>query len=67
MEQDSELDVCQVELRFSPCVCVYSQEKMCPVHLYHQVYRVDRKFLVQRYIFSCLLGTIRQGLVLQSK
>ena len=21
--------------------CVYSQEKMCPVHLYHRVYLVD--------------------------
>ena len=51
---------CQVELRFSSCVCVYSQEKMCPVHLYHRVYLVDRNFLVQKYIFSCqeLSGTV---------
>ena len=26
------LRLCQVELRFSSCVCVYRQEKMCPVH-----------------------------------
>ena len=24
--------ICQVELRISSCVCVYSQEKMCPVY-----------------------------------
>ena len=58
---------CQVELRFSSCVCVYSQEKMCPAHLYHRVYLVDRNFLVQNYIFSFLPGTIRHSLVLQSK
>ena len=46
------LRICQVELRFSSCVCVYSQEKMCPVHLYHRVYLVDRNFLVQKNIFS---------------
>ena len=40
-----------MELRFSSCICVYSQEKMCPVHLYHRVYLVDRNFLVQKYIF----------------
>ena len=34
----------QVELRFSSCVCVYSQEKMCPVHLYLRVYLVDRNY-----------------------
>ena len=61
------LRICQVELRFSSCICVYNQEKMCPVHLYHRVYLVDRNFLVQKYIFSCLPGTIRQNLVLQSK
>ena len=44
------LQVCQVELRFSSCVCVYSQEKMCPVHIFHRVYLVDRNFLVQKYI-----------------
>ena len=26
------LQICQVELHFSSCACVYSQEKMCPVH-----------------------------------
>ena len=58
----------QVELRFSSCVCVYSQEKMCPVHLYHLIYLVDRNLLVQKYIFSCLIpGTIGHLLVLQSK
>ena len=65
MVQDSE--ICQVELRFSSCVCVYSQEKMCPVHLHHQVYLVDRNILVQKYIFSCLPGTIGHSLVLQLK
>ena len=40
---------------------------MCPVHLYHQVYLEDRKFLVQKYIFSCLPGTIGHSLILQSK
>ena len=49
---------CKVELRFSSCVCVYSQEKMCHVHLYHRVSLVDRNFLVQKYVFSCLPGTI---------
>ena len=47
--------------------CVYSQEKMCPVHLYYRVYLVDRTFLVQKYIFSCLPGTIRHSLALKSK
>ena len=61
------LRICQLELRFSSCVCVYSQEKMCPVHLYHRVHLVDRNFLVQKYIFSCLPGTIKHSLVLQSK
>ena len=61
------LRICQVELCFSSCVCVYSQEKMCPVHLYHRVYIVDRNFLVQKYIFSCLPGTFRHSLGLQSK
>ena len=64
MEQDSEF------VRWSSAfhhVCVYSQEKMCPVHLYHRVYLVNRNFLVQKYIFSCLPGTLRQNLVLQSK
>ena len=28
---------------------------------------VDSNFLVQKYIFSCLPGTIRHSLVLQSK
>ena len=51
------LRICEVELRISSCVCVYSQEKMCPVHLYHRVYLVDRNFLVQKYIFSFLPGT----------
>ena len=51
----------------SSYVCVYSQEKMCPVYLYHRVYLVVRNFLVQKYIFSCLPGTIRNSLVLQSK
>ena len=49
---------------FIMCLC---QEKMRPVHLYHRVYLVDRTFLVQKYIFSCLPGTIRHSLVLQSK
>ena len=61
------LQICQVELRFSSCVCVYSQEKMCPVYLYHRVYLVDRNFLGENYIFSCLPGTIRHSLILQSK
>ena len=44
------LRICQVELRISSCVCVNSQEKMCPVHLYYPVYLVDRNFLVQKYM-----------------
>ena len=40
-----------MERPFPSCVCVYSQEKMCPVHLYHRVYLVDRIFLVQKHIF----------------
>ena len=64
---ETMLRICQVELRLSSCVCVYSQQKMCPVQLYHQVYFVGRNFLVQKYIFSCLPGTIRHSLVLQSK
>ena len=32
-----------MELRFLSCVCVYSQEKMCPVHLFHRVYLVLKK------------------------
>ena len=49
MLHDSEF--CQVELRFSSYICVNSQEKMCPVHLYHRVYLVDRNFLVQKIYF----------------
>ena len=26
--------ICQVELHFPTCACAYSQEKMCPFHLY---------------------------------
>ena len=48
------LRICQVELRFSSCVCVYRQEKMCPVNLYHRVYLVDRNFLVQKIYFLLL-------------
>ena len=58
------LRICQVEIRVSSCVCVYIQEKMRPVHLCHRVYLVDKTFLVQKYIFSCLPGSIRHSLVL---
>ena len=42
---------------FIMCLCLQST-KVCPVHLYHRVYLVDRNFLVQKYIFSCLPGTV---------
>ena len=43
--------ICQVELRFSSCACVYSQEKMCPVHLYHWVYLMDIKISCAKIYF----------------
>ena len=45
---------------FIMCLCLQSR-KMCPVHLYHRVYLVDRNFLVQKYIFPCLPGTKAQS------
>ena len=50
MVQDSNF---QVELRFSSCVCVYSQQKMCPVHLYHRVYLVDRNLCKNIFSLAC--------------
>ena len=41
--------ICQVELRISSCVCVNSQEMMCPV--YHRVYLVDKLSCVKIYFF----------------
>ena len=53
------LRLCQVELRFSSCACVYSQGKMCSVHWYHWVYLADRNFLVYKYIFlACQEGKV---------